>query len=177
MSERNTVIRSLHDVGLAAWFGGTLMGAVGLNGAAAEAKDPRERLSLSSEGWKKWAPIQAVAIAAHAVGGIGLIVANRDRLAAQPEARVNSYIKLPITLIAAGASFYSGILGTRIAEHADEGGAGTTEPHAAASRELASAQSQQKILQWVLPALTGILIVMGSQQGEQQRPIAGLLRK
>lgn len=26
MSERNTVLRSLHDVGLAAWFGGSLMG-------------------------------------------------------------------------------------------------------------------------------------------------------
>ncbi|MDT5205049.1 MAG: hypothetical protein QOD34_1685, partial [Mycobacterium sp.] len=34
MSTRNTVIRSLHDLGAAAWFGGSLMGAVGLNGAA-----------------------------------------------------------------------------------------------------------------------------------------------
>ncbi len=34
-STRNTVIRSLHDVGLAAWFGGALMGAVGVNGATA----------------------------------------------------------------------------------------------------------------------------------------------
>src|SRR4051812_21266058 len=34
LSERNTLVRSLHDLGLAAWFGGSLMGAVGLNGAA-----------------------------------------------------------------------------------------------------------------------------------------------
>ena len=34
---RNTVSRSLHDVGLAAWFGGTLANAVALNAAAAEA--------------------------------------------------------------------------------------------------------------------------------------------
>ena len=40
MSERNTLIRSMHDLGLAAWFGGNLMGAVGLNGGAAKAKDP-----------------------------------------------------------------------------------------------------------------------------------------
>lgn len=33
MSERNTVLRSLHDVGLAARFRGALMGAVGLKGA------------------------------------------------------------------------------------------------------------------------------------------------
>jgi hypothetical protein len=35
MAEDNTLARSLHDVGLAAWFGGSRMGAVGLNGAAA----------------------------------------------------------------------------------------------------------------------------------------------
>ena len=42
MAARNTLVRSLHDLGLAAWFGGTLMGAVGLNGATAKAKDPAE---------------------------------------------------------------------------------------------------------------------------------------
>lgn len=39
-NSRNTVLRSLHDLGLAAWFGGNLMGAIGVNGAAAKAKDP-----------------------------------------------------------------------------------------------------------------------------------------
>jgi len=42
MSERNTVVRSLHDLGLAAWFGGSLAGAVGINGAAADVTDLRE---------------------------------------------------------------------------------------------------------------------------------------
>jgi hypothetical protein len=31
-SNRNTIIRSLHDLGAAAWFGGSLMGAIGVNG-------------------------------------------------------------------------------------------------------------------------------------------------
>jgi len=30
MSERNTVLRSMHDIGLAGWSGGPLIGAVGL---------------------------------------------------------------------------------------------------------------------------------------------------
>ena len=34
---RNTLSRSLHDLGLSAWFGGTLANAVALNAAAAEA--------------------------------------------------------------------------------------------------------------------------------------------
>ena len=32
-SNDNSLGRSLHDLGLAAWFGGSLMGATGVNGA------------------------------------------------------------------------------------------------------------------------------------------------
>lgn len=177
MSERNTLVRSLHDLGLAAWFGGTLMGAVGLNGATAQADDPAERLRLSSLGWAKWAPVQFVAILAHGIGGVGLIRGNKARLAAQPEAQSNTTVKLVLTGVAAAASLYSGILGATIGKHADEGADGVTEPDAKASKKLASAQRKQKVLQWVLPALTGVLVVLAAQQGEQQRPVAGLLHK
>jgi hypothetical protein len=44
MAADSTLSRSLHDVGLAAWFGGSLMGAVGLNGAAAQVGEPKQRL-------------------------------------------------------------------------------------------------------------------------------------
>ncbi|MFP7760232.1 hypothetical protein [Marisediminicola sp. LYQ134] len=177
MSQRNTVIRSLHDLGLAAWFGGNLMGAVGLNGATATAKDPQERLELSSYGWVRWAPVQAVALAAHAVGGIGLIIANKSRLGVQSEGRTNTVVKLVLTFAAVGSTVYSGVLGIKMADRADEGAAGVTEPKAGASDSLASAQRQQKILQWVTPVLTGVLIVLAAQQGEQQRPFAGLLHR
>ena len=177
MSERNTLIRSLHDVGLAAWFGGSLMGAVGLNGGASTAHDPRERLAISSAGWAKWAPVQLAAIAAHGIGGIGLIIANKGRLAGQAEARSNTGVKLVITGIAGAATLYSGILGGVIATHSSEGGDTVTTPNAAASKTLAAAQTKQKILQWVVPATTVVLIVLAAQQGEQQRPIAGFLHK
>lgn len=167
----------MHDVGLAAWFGGTLMGAVGLNGAAAKASNPAERLRLSSLGWAKWAPVQLAAIVIHGVGGVGLIIGNKDRLAAQGEARTNTVVKLALTGLAAGASLYSALLGKTIGEHAVEGGEGVTEPDETASEELAAAQRKQRILQWVLPALTGVLIVLGAQQGEQQRPAAGFLHR
>jgi hypothetical protein len=175
MSERNTLIRSMHDVGLAAWFGGTLMGAIGLNGGAATAKDPSERLAVSSAGWAKWAPVQLGALAIHGIGGAGLILANKSRLLTQPESRTNTVVKLGLTIVAAGTSLYSGILGTRIAKHAAEGGQGVTEPSVASSEELESAQKQQKLLQWVTPAITMVLIILAAQQGEQQRPAAGLL--
>jgi hypothetical protein len=165
----------MHDLGLAAWFGGTLMGAVGLNGGTAEAKDPQERLRLASKGWAKWAPVQAAAIVVHGVGGVALILANKSRLATQPDARTNTIVKGAVTLVAMGATAYSAMVGAKMAKHADEGTAGVTEPSAMASDELTSAQSQQKILQWAVPALTAALIIMGAQQGEQQRPVVGLL--
>lgn len=176
MSERNTFIRSLHDVGLAAWFGGTLMGAVGLNGAAAKATIPTERLRLSSIGWARWFPVQLGAMIAHGVGGLSLIAANSGRLAVQREGRQNTAVKAALEIAAVGTSIYSGILGFQMGKHADEGAAGVTEPGPASSRELSSAQKQQRIMQWVTPVLTGVLIVLAAQQGEQQRPAAGWLK-
>ena len=155
MSGRNTVIRSMHDIGLAAWFGGSLMGAIGLNGAAAGAKDPVERLTLSSLGWAKWAPVQVAALVVHGIGGAGLIGANKGRLVAQKEARSNTGLKLALTVAAAGTSLWSGIAGARMAKHADEGAEGTTEPGSSSSSSstaLASAQRQQKVLQWRPPS-------------------------
>jgi len=177
MSQRQTVIRSLHDLGLAAWFGGTLMGAVGLNGATAKAKDPTERLRLSSIGWGRWTPVQGLALAAHGIGGLGLILGNKGRLSVQGEARTNTTVKLGLTLVAGAASVYSGFLGTRIAKHADEGAQGVTEPGVTSSPALANVQRQQKVLQWTLPLLTGVLVVLAAQQGEQQRPVSGFFNK
>jgi hypothetical protein len=177
VSQRNTLVRSLHDLGLAAWFGGTLMGAVGLNGATAKAQDPTERLRLSSIGWGRWAPVELAAIAAHGIGGVGLILGNKGRLAVQGEARTNTLVKLGFTALAGTATLYSAFLGTRIAKHADEGAQGVTEPGATTSTELAGVQRQQKVLQWTLPLLTGVLVVLAAQQGEQQRPAAGFVKR
>src|SRR6476660_507156 len=70
MSSRNTVVRSLHDLGAAAWFGGSLMGAVGVNGAAGTVRDPQDRARVASVGWAKWAPVNAAAIGAQALAAL-----------------------------------------------------------------------------------------------------------
>jgi len=170
MSERNTVTRSMHDLGLAAWFGGSLMGAVGLNSAAADAADPSERLRLSALGWKRWAPVNAAAIAVHGLGGLGLIAANKRRVDKQDGVFANTVLKTAITLTAAGLTAYSGVLGRKVEEHSDQGGVGATEPTPGASKDLAAAQKQLQQIQWAIPALTGALVFLGAQQGEQQRP-------
>jgi hypothetical protein len=176
MSARNTFVRTLHDAGLAAWFGGSLMGAVGLNGATSQATSPVERLTLSSLGWAKWAPVQLGAIVVHGIGGIALIASNTSRLAAQGEARSNTAVKIVVTGLAGAATLYAALVGKNISDHADEGAEGVTEPGAGSSTELESGQQQQRVLQWVIPSLTLVLIALSAQQGEQQRPIKGLLK-
>ena len=60
----NSLARSLHDLGLAAWFGGSLMGAVGLNGAAAQVEEPKQRLRVANAGWNRWTPVNLAGIVA-----------------------------------------------------------------------------------------------------------------
>ena len=83
MTADKTLSRSLHDVGLAAWFGGSLMGAVGLNRAAGAVQEPRQRLEVANTGWGAWAPVNLAGIATHLAGGAVLLVANKGRLASQ----------------------------------------------------------------------------------------------
>lgn len=170
MSQRNTFARSAHDLGLAAWFGGSLMGAVGLNGATAEAETSRETLRLSSIGWARWAPVSAGAIAVHALGGVGLIAGNANRLKRQDEAKANTGLKATLTVLAAGLTAYSGVLGKKVYENRDQPTEGTTEPSSTTDSELASAQRQLGYCQWAIPVITGVLLALGAQQGEQQRP-------
>lgn len=177
MSSRNSFVRSLHDLGLAGWFGGSLMGAIGLNGGASTAADPRERLKVSSNGWAIWTPWQVGAIATHAVGGLGLLLANRGRLRRQSGAKTNTAVKLALTAAAAAATGYSGYLGLQVKQRESQGTVGVTEPAGTSSGELSSAQQQLRFLQWTIPALTGAMVVLGAQQGEQQRGFDGLVDK
>jgi len=167
---RQTVIRSMHDIGLAAWFGGSLFGAVGLNGAAAAVRDPEDRTRIAAVGWGKWAPVNAVALAVHTVGGIGLIAGNAGRVATQKGAGANTVVKGVLTLAAMGVTAYSGLQGAKLGQQAPVPAAGATEPSAQTPPETAAAQRKLKVLQWTIPALTGVLLVMTAQQGEQQKP-------
>ena len=170
MNSRNTVVRSLHDVGAAGWFGGSLMGAVALNGASRDISDPAERSQ----------------IAASRLGPLGPGLRRRDRRACSaapgccsPTASADSPRK------------------RRRREHGGQGRAhprrgGHHRLQRAARRparprprrrdhsrhcrpratpdDVARTQQQLPILQWITPVLTGTLVVLGAQQGEQQRP-------
>ena len=168
-NDQHTVLRSMHDLGLAAWFGGNLMGAVGLNKAAAAAKDSTERTRLSSIGWASWWPVQGAAMGAHLIGSVGMLRADRGRVATESGATANTIVKSVITVAAIGTSIAAGGFGAKIGQKAPVPSATATEPSAATPDDVASAQKAQKPLQWLNPALTAVLIVLAAQQGEQQR--------
>ncbi len=173
MPQTNTIIRSLHDIGLAGWFGGSLMGAIGLNGAAASVHDEKERTEVASAGWAKWAPVNAVAIGMYAVGGIGLILNNKGRIAGQKGVAGATVLKSAFTAAALGATAYAGVVGKQISDNSGPA-AGATEPNDKSSDALAKAQSQEKLLQWAIPASTAILLLLSARMGEQQRPMSVL---
>lgn len=170
MTTRNTLERSLHDVGAAAWFGGSLMGAVGVNGAADAVRDPQDRARTAAMGWAKWTPVSALAIGAHLAGGAAVLYANRGRAKHQAGVTSNTVAKLALTGAALAATVYSGLLGAKVAQGDGHPVDGATDPDAATPDDVAAAQRRLRYLQWALPALTGAIVVLGAQQGEQQRP-------
>jgi hypothetical protein len=166
---RNTLSRSLHDVGLAAWFGGTLANAVSLNPAAAEASDSPDKGAVANAGWDRWTPVNAAAIGAHLVGSLGQLGGNKGRIAGQRGVASMAATKTALTAAALGVTAYSRLLGRKVSEERRMPAASGTEPESGTPPEVAAAQRQLRMLQWAVPALTGTLLVVSSFAGEQQR--------
>ena len=103
-SKATTALRALRDVGGAAWLGGSLMGAAGLNAAADAAGDPETREKVVTAGWSTWTPIFRAAALTHLVGSLGLLAQKRSA------ARV---VGLGLTGTALGATLGTSVLGSK----------------------------------------------------------------
>jgi hypothetical protein len=186
MDKQNTIARSLHDLGLAAWFGGSLMGAIGVNGASQVVDDPTDRARVANAAWAKWTPVNAAAIASHVIGGVPITWSNKGRLAAQPQARWVNAAKGATTLAALAATAYARYAGQQVMDAEQQATSmpvqdadgmpvqDATTPDSRTPEQAANAQRQLTALQWVVPALTGGLLVLNAKAGEQQRPAAVL---
>lgn len=163
------VARSLHDVGVAAWFGGSLMGAVGLNAAAGAVSDPSDSGRVANEGWNRWTPVNAAAIGAHLAGASVLLVADRERVAKQQGVASMSAVKAGLTVAALGITAYSRVQGRVVNQRKDVPVSSGSEPSVETPADVASAQRKLRALQWAIPALTGAVIVVSAYAGEQQR--------
>jgi hypothetical protein len=180
VTDTNTAARTMHDAGLAAWFGGSLMGAIGLNGAASEVDDPGQRARVANAGWARWTPVNLGAIGAHLLGSGMLTLANRGRIKNQEGVAGVSAAKTVLTVAALGATGYARVLGQKVMDAGDVPVEGGTSPSAATPPDVAGAQRQLNMLQWAIAGLTGALIWIAALMGEQQRPkevASGMLRR
>jgi hypothetical protein len=170
MTAWSTAVRATHLTTNAAWFGGSLMGAVGLNPAAREGDDERERAAIADEGWSRWGPVQGGAVALHLLSGLAILADNRRRVRRHRPTTVAVVAKTALTgaAVAFGAETY------RVgAAYGDAREASADDP--AARREAQVLARRLRWLQWTTPALTGGILVLDAYLGEQQRGLAGLL--
>jgi hypothetical protein len=166
---RDTLSRSLHDVGLAAWFGGTLANAVALNPASAQADSSTGTGAVANVGWDRWTPVNAAAIGAHLVGSVGQIIGNKGRIAGQEGVASMALAKTALTVAALGVTAYSRKLGQTVSSETRMPARSATEPEVGTPPAVADAQRKLHQLQWAVPALTGALVVVSSFAGEQER--------
>lgn len=167
---RATLFHQLHDVGLAAWFGGTLANAVTLNPASSSAGNPRDVGAVANEGWDRWTPVNAAAIGVHLVGAAGLVKHDFGRMKTQAGVPTMAWVKTGLTLLALGVTGYSRMLGSKVSQHGAVPASDGTTPALTTPPDVAAAQKQLKALQWIVPATTGALVAVGAYASEQYRP-------
>ena len=178
-AKQNTIARTLHDVGLAAWFGGALMGAVGLNGATREIRDPGERTRVANSGWGRWTPVSLAAITLHYLGLVQLGRANKSRVMGQKGVGSATMVKAGLGTAAMAATLYARMLGQKVmeaeadaAQRGDELPSGdATTPAEGTPHDVRQVQRQLRVAQWAVPALTGAVLVADAKLSEQQRPL------
>ena len=88
MSNDNTTARTLHDLGLAAWFGGSLLDAVSPDDSGGSAREV----------------IGVAAMGAYGVGSLGLTLGNRGRLGAQRGVASLAAAKTAVSVVAMGGA-------------------------------------------------------------------------
>ncbi|MGN6414692.1 hypothetical protein [Flexivirga sp.] len=162
MTLLSTTIRATHLVTNAAWFGGSLRGAVGLNPAAR--RGDADTSEVAGTGWERWGPVQGVAIGAHLLTGLGIVADNRRRVLLHPPTTTAVVLKTTLTGVALGSTAWAWQAGRRLSD---------TAP--AESAQHARDRTAISWLQWVTPAATGALLVLDAYLGEQQRGLAGRL--
>jgi hypothetical protein len=142
--------------------------------------EPKQRLRVANAGWNRWAPVNLAGIAAHLAGGAVLLAANKGRVASQHGVATASTVKTALTGAALGTTAYARVLGKKLQGAGDVPVEGGTTPNPTTPEDVARAQRQLRALQWVIPVLTGAMLVVNARMGEQQRPTqvtGGLVRR
>lgn len=160
--------RAAHDLGLAAWFGGSTMGAVALNAATREVEEHTQRLRVADAAWFRWAPVVAVAMGAHFAGAAALprLSAAGTRRGGPPPLAV---LRTAFSIGAVLATAETGWSGRRVVAAGDVPVATAVEPIADTPDDVARAMRRLRVAQWLVPAFTAGIAVINAVQQEADR--------
>jgi hypothetical protein len=162
VASTNVVARSVNELSLAAWFGGSLFGSLAL----ARADDGGNGSAQSAAAWDEWRQVEAAAMAAQLLSGTVLTLANRRRVVGQSGVGLSTVTRMAIT----GAATAATLLVRRQATRAEADDSSSDQVHAPPSAAL----------RWSVPVLTGTMLVLDAWMGEQQRPasvLSGVVRR
>ena len=149
-------LRTAHDLGLAAWFGGELMGVVGVNSTARRAEDLSQRHQLAAHPWERWAPVSSAAIGLHLAATAGLLAIDRPARGA----RGLELAKVVLTGTALGLTVMADRRTERVERQVqDPGPDGPEDP---SSGDLGHAQDELRVLRWSVTALTGAAVALNA---------------
>jgi hypothetical protein len=113
--------RAAHDVGLAAWLGGSMFGKFALNPALEEISSHAERGSVSNAAWNGYNPINAVGLGTAAVSWAAARATEANDGELTGRERVLSRAKDGLMGGAVLTGLLSGVQGARLARQAPDG--------------------------------------------------------
>lgn len=179
-TDNHAMAQAVHDLGSALWFGGATMGAVGVNKSGQDLSQGIDRIRVAKSGWGRFSPLEWAGIGATMVAGLRLTRTTTGRLALQRSFGTVSALKAGVTVLGALATAYATFCGAKVAtlaEQAYERGEDVevkdaTTPTPRTSEKIATWQRQQQVMQYVVPALAGANIALGSYLVESFRPLS-----
>ena len=150
-----------HNLGLAAWFGGSLFGQIALNPTVSSISDKSERGRVLNESWGRFNAVNSLALASAVISWRAGDLMDDAELRAPALARAKN-------LLLGGAAVnavISGIMGARIARQAPGGATPVesgTEPAPETPQEAASAQRAISFFGYGSLVLVAVVIALSA---------------
>ena len=169
-TDNHFVAQAVHDLGSALWFGGSVMGAAGVNKSGQQLTQGIDRIRVASSAWGRFAPAQWAGIGATLLAGVRLTQVGGRRLALQKGFGTVGGLKAGVAVAGAAATGFAAYSGSRIgalAEEAEQRGTpvqvkDATLPTDATPPDIARWQQRQRVAQALVPVLAGANIVCNS---------------
>jgi hypothetical protein len=165
------LVRVVHDVGTALWWGGCVMGTLAMNPAVEVLDDPEERGKMVDEGWARFQPYAAAGLFGSIITHI-IMRRNPPRRPSQCY-KTTALVKDALLGAAVVSSVASLALGEYSTHYEAEGYTpmeSATTPDANTPEEVAQAQGGLSIASWVqLASGLGLLVCGALLAAERER--------